>query len=317
MKYYKSYTAKKLKLPRRIILFLIIAVLSFVFAVALGNNLKKRLSEADINTDPVETVNLENIEKEHNEKGGNAVHDTGKYSAGYLYIDGETDSAAARHAVSKIKSEGHGALSFVACDGDGLRYASPAMSSLSRLPASEKLAGFEVLSDAVSFARSMGVRTSAVFTKSDVKVDALIINELCKMGFDEIIIRGFEDCLSEKGGDITNAVEYLEEVRKSADCDIAIALKPQAYTFARNSYHIEKLFTYTEFLAVDLTAEESESVTALADGFAGSFSAYSLRALVTAEQSDVCEVLKSADLNVFQFITMAQPKDDPDDGADE
>lgn len=316
MKYYKSYTAKKLKLPRRIILFLVIAVLAFVFAIVLGNNLKKRLSETDINTEPVETVDLENIEKEHNEKSGNAVHETGKYSAGYIHMDGETDVPAAQAAISKIRSEGFTSFSFIACNEEGLRYASPAMSALSRLPASEKIAGFETLKGAVSYAHSMGMRASAVFTRGDVKVDALIMNELCQMGFDEIIIRGFEDILSENGGDITKAVEYLEVVRKSADCDIAVSLMPQAYTFARNSYHIEKLFTYTEFLAVDLTKSTVEEVAALADGFEGSFSAYSLRALILAEQSDVYETLKTAEQNVCQYITMVPPKADPDDEKD-
>ena len=307
MRYYKSYTAKKLKLPRRIILFLVIAVLAFVFAIVLGNNLKKRLSEADINTDPVETVDLENIEKEHNEKGGNARHETGKYSAGYLSVNGETNLAAAQAEVSGIRSKGFTAVSFIACDESGLRYASPAMSELSRLPASEKVAGFDVLRDAVSYAHSIGMRASAVFTKGDASVDAIIMAELCEMGFDEIIIRGFEDILSEKGGDITNAVKYLETVRKSASCDIAVALMPQAYTFARNSYHIEKLFTYTEFLAVDLTGSSAEDVAALADGFEGSFSAYSLRALVTADQSDAAETLKTAELNVCQYLTTSAP----------
>lgn len=310
MKYYKSYTAKKLKFPRRIIFFLVIAVLAFVFAVILGNNLKKRLNEADINTDPVETVDLDHIEKEHNEKSGNAKHETGKYSAGYLHIDGETQLAAAQAAVSGLKSAGFSAASFIACDEAGLRYASPAMSELSRLPASERVADYDVVRDAVAYAHSIGVRASAVFTKGDSKIDALIISELCQMGFDEIIIRGFEDILSEKGGDITKAVSYLEDIRKVADCDIAVALMPQAYTFARNSYHIEKLFTYTEFLAVDLTGENSESVAALADGFEGSFSAYSLRALVLAEQSDVAEALKTAELSVCQYVTA--PAVDPE-----
>jgi hypothetical protein len=137
------------------------------------------------------------------------------------------------------------------------------------------------------------------------------------LGFDEVIIRGFEDILSEKGGDITKTVEYLEAVRKTADCDIAISLRPEAYSFARNSYHIEKLFTYTEFLAVDLTTSTFEEVSAFSDGFEGSFSAYSLRALILAEQSEVCETLKSAELNVCQYITEKPPVEDPDNGTNE
>ncbi len=305
MKYYKSYTAKKLKLPRRILFFIIVAAVIFVFSVILGNNLKKRLADTDINTDPVETVDLENIKKEQNESGGNAVHETGKYCAGYLALDGEDDTASANSAVSKLKGEGYTAVAFAVTDESGLRYASPAMTELSRLPASEKIVGFDVLSGAISYGKSIGMRTSAVFAKSGGESDFLIINELCKMGFDEIIICGFEDSLGENGGDITEAVAYLERVCQVADCEIALALKPQAYTFARNSYHIEKLFTYTEFLAVDLTLSTAEDAAALADGFAGSFSAYSLRALITAEQTDVAESLDSAELRVYQYVTQA------------
>ena len=189
------------------------------------------------------------------------------------------------------------------------------MSELSRLPASEKVADYDVVRDAVSYAHSVGVRASAVFTKGEAKIDSLIISELCKMGFDEIIIRGFEDILSEKGGDITTAVTYLEDIRKVADCDIAVALMPQAYTFARNSYHIEKLFTYTEFLAVDLTGSSAEEAGALADGFEGSFSAYSLRALILADQNDVAEALKTAELSVYQYVTAPASANDTENNA--
>ncbi len=317
MKYYKSYTAKKLKLPRRILFFIIVAAVIFVFSVILGNNLKKRLAETDINTEPVETVDLENIEKEHNEAVGGAVHETLTYSAGYLALAGEDDTATAQSAVSKIKGEGFTAMSFVVTDENGLRYASPVMAELSRLPASEKIVKYDVLSTAVSYGKSVGVRASAVFTKSGGESDFLIINELCKMGFDEIIIRGFEDSLGENGGDITEAVAYLEKARSSADCELALALKPQAYTFARNSYHIEKLFTYTEFLAVDLTLSTAEDAAALADGFAGSFSAYSLRALVSAEQTDAVNSLDAAELKVYQYVTEAPDIDDTADTGDE
>lgn len=312
MNYYRNYTAKKLKLPRRLIFFAVIAVLIFIFSVILGNNLKKRLAEADINKDPVETVDLENIEKEQKEQGGNAVHETLPYSAGFLTLTGEDDASSAKNKIYAVKTAGYTCVSFVCCDAEGLKYASPAMSELSRLPASETVADYSVLCDALAYAKSVGMRTSAVFLSRDAETDGIILAELCSAGFDEIIIRGFEGCLTSDGGDINEAVKYLGAVREKTECDIALALMPAAYTYARNSYHIEKLFTYTEFLSVDMTESTAEDARGLADGFAGSFSTYSLRALITHEQTDVEEALASAGFDVCQYISA-----EPDNGGDD
>ena len=306
MKYYRSYTAKKHKLPKRILFFAIVAVLIFVFSLVLGNSLKKDLAEADIDKDAPETVDISGVEKDHVEAVGDAVHDTGIYSGACLVLDGETDAAGANKLVYNIRNEGHGAVSFVAADEGGLKYASVAVSEMSRLPASEKLAGLEVLKGAVQYAKSLGMRCSAVMTASEGEVDLLIAAELYGIGFDEIIIRGFEACLGAEGGDISAAVAYLEGVREVAECDIALVLSSDAYTYARNSYHIEKLFTYCEFLGVDMTGCDGDTAAAFADGFAGSISAYSLRAIINAEDTAARDALDAAGEKIYQYISTAE-----------
>ncbi len=313
MKYYKSYTAKKLKLPKRILFFAVVAALIFVFSLILGNSLKKDLAEADIDKEAPETVDISGVENEQTESGGTAEHNTLTYSGGCIELDGETDAAGANKLVSDVKVSGFSAVSFVAVDGDGLRYASEAVSAMSRLPASEKLVSSEVLRSAVQYAKSMGLRCSAVMLAGNGDVDLIIAAELYGMGFDEIIVSGFENCLTSEGGDITQAVAYLEKLRAAAELDVSLVLSRDAYTYARNSYHIEKLFTYCEFLGVDMTGCDADTVSAFADGFAGSISAYSLRAIINAEDTAAAEALDAAGAKIYQYVTAARAAEDTTD----
>lgn len=318
-KRYRNYTAKKYRLPKRILFFVICAIAIFIFALVLGHNLKAKMENADIDREPIETNNNAETAPPSGIEDGNAQHSE-KYAnikAGHLDIIAAADTSEVRATVDKLKADGFNAISFV-CISDGkLTYASKATSEYSRLPSSESIVTFENLTEAVSYAKSKGMQTSAFYLKgTEETLDYLICGELASIGFDEIILSGFENLLTENGGEITPCIEYLKKIRSGiGNCALSLSLKPAAYTHARNSYQIEKLFTYAEFMTVDMTELDADSAAELCSKISGSFSIYMLRPILMGEATDISAVLLEKDIVSVQYISNI-PSPEPEDTTD-
>lgn len=318
-KRYRNYTAKKYKLPKRILFFVICALVIFIFALILGNNLKNKMENADINREPIETYNDAETQAPSGISDGDARHPEAcaNVKAGYLTLNSTMETADVKAEIDKIKSNGFNAVSFICVSEGKLTYASKAAEDYSRLPSSESVIPFEVLTDALSYAKQKGLRASAVYTKgTDATLDALICGELVSVGFDEIILGGFENLLSESGGAITPCIEYLKQIRRGAEgCNISLSLSPAAYSYARNSYQIEKLFTYAEFMTIDMTELDAAAAEELCRNIAGSFSIYMLRPLIKGEPNDIIAVLSGNSIVSAQYVSPipeAIPETTPD-----
>ena len=315
MKVYRSYTAKKLKLPKRILFFVICAVFILFFALLLGNHLKNKMESADIDTTPIETTPSQETEPDDIIPEGGATHDESKKSvrSGYLDISYADDEKVIRERIDKLKDDGFNAVSVVCVESGRLAYASKALEEYTRLPASENIISLDELGSAVEYAESKGMITSALFEKgSSEELDMYIASELALAGFDEIVISGFENILGEKGGEIASCTGYLTRFRTSAKgVDVSLRLSPDAFVYARNSYHIEKLFTYTEFFSVDMTEYTSEEAGELVKKIGGSFSVYMIRPFVSGDSEGVSDALKAEGVEAVQYIS-AIPGPDTD-----
>ncbi|MBR6651106.1 MAG: hypothetical protein IKL36_06820 [Clostridia bacterium] len=314
-KRYRSYTAKKYKLPKRILFFAVCAIIIFLFALIVGNNLKKQMENAPIDREPVETQDFEENQTSNGIENGNSTHPENKATvkAGYLNLSEIVDQKDIQQRIDQLVLDGFNALSFVAIENDKLTYASAALEEYSRLPASSEIVSLQDLTDAIAYANEKNITTSAFYCKgSDDVLDVMICSELSQIGFDEIIISGFEDLLTENGGEITPCISYIKNIRTvAASSHISLCLAPSAYTYARNSYQIEKLFTYTEFLSINVTSLDSEKVSELCDNISGSFSTYMLRPVTNGDAVEIPAVLSEKGISTIQYISPI-PEADPE-----
>lgn len=306
---YKSYTARKLKLPKRLLFFGVCAIIFFLFAIILGNRLQDKLENTDIDKNPIETSVDISDKNEEGIRDGDAVHsDAYESTKAYcIKIARDTD-------VSKIKSEinsllgKYNAISLTIVENSRLTYASKVAEEHSRLDSSEAIASMEQLADIIAHAKMKGFAVSAIYEKSeDTLLDSEMAGELADLGFTEIIICGYENLLGKSGGEISSCLDYLRAIRDSAKgAAISLSLSHEAYSYARNSYQIEKLFTYTEFLSVNMTAVDSETFENFVSNYTGSFSAYSLRPIISGD-SNYAELLASNNIATLQYATPIPP----------
>ena len=313
MKKYRTYTAKKFKIWRKIIFFAVIAALIFAFSVILGNNLKKKLENADINTSEIQTTESKNQgSADGGEDNKGVEHDEalGKVRAGWLDLSGAETAKDAYRAVEGVAAKGFDAVSFNVTDGEGrLVYASPAVESASRLTASEELIPYDILQNAVLKAVGMDIRVSAVMTASDSLSDELVAAELSELGVDEIIVRGFEEHTALDNKTVSEINSYISALRSACgdDTSISVCFAPELFKLAKNAPYIEKIYLEAEFFAVDLTDLSADELSELVTQIGGSFSAYRLRAVLdgTDEESvsALDEVLAQAGISSRQYIS--------------
>ncbi len=320
MKGYRSYTAKKHKMPRRIIFFCVVALLIVVLTVIVGNVLKNKLETTPRDTSDILTTTSPEENKPQGEQteGEKVNHDEAfkGVSAGYLDLSAVEGADKARDAVSLLKSQGYNAVSFVVTDESGrVTYASPAVEEFSRLTASASLVSFEELKAAAACAEDMGMRLCAVMTASDSMADELIAAELYSMGFDELIIRGFEEHVQFDNELVAKVNGYVNKLRNAADGMVfSLSFGSEFYKAPSNAPYIEKIYANTEFLSIDMTGCNAEAAAALCESIGGSFSAYLLRPLLSGADKEmaasVSDALSSSAISARQYISApAAPAD--------
>lgn len=295
MKHYKAYTAKKFKLPRRIIFFAVVAVLIFAVTVIIGNVLKKRVDNNEIDTSEITEPAGDKTDFTLDGTTVSVPHDgaLASVAAGYLDLSGISDAEGARAAVQDLRSAGYNAAAVVIFDGDGmLSYASKAAESASGLKASEKLVPYEVLKAAVSEAGDLGIRSIAV-ADCGAKLLPDIAAELSALGFNEILLRGFES-LDALSADAVSQINAAISSVSAENMTVGVCLSSEIYLAAQNSPYIEKLYTAAHYLAIDLTSATPESAGETAERLQGSFSAYLLRAVLDGRNAENAAAVKSA-----------------------
>ncbi len=320
MRVYRNYTAKKLKLPKRILFFVICAVVIFIFAIILGNHLKSRMENAELDRTPVETTPPKETSVPDGIADGDAEHSqrSAEVKAGYLGLTGADDETAIKEKVDALKAEGFNAVSFISVADGKLCYASAAAEEYSRLPSSADIVSPLMLAEAVSYAEGQGMTSSVLLVKGQSEeLDMAVAAELAEIGFDEIVISGFEDLLGEKGGGISSCIDYLRKLRATAEgVHISLRLSTDAFTYARNSYQIEKLFTYCEFLSLDITELEADAVAELANKITGSISAYMIRPFISGDKEGVAEAIEAEGGMSYQYVSARSVPDASDTETD-
>ena len=299
MKRYRTYTAKKYKLAKRIIFFVIVALVIFGLTVLLGNHLKNKLESVET-AEPFDFDTTESAPKEDKTENEESVpHDPALAGvmAGYLDLRGVTEEKDALAAVEAVRAAGYNAVCFVVTDTNGnITYASPAVVAQSRLPASGELIPYDILSGAANSAKAGGMRLSCVMTASDSLSDETVAAELAAMGFDEIIIRGFEDYVQLSNEYVADINGYVNKIRAATDgtMDISVSFAPDFFKLAQNAPYIEKIYNKTEFLAIDLYGFDAADADTVAQSLQGSISAYLLRPLLDGTDTETAVAVKDA-----------------------
>ncbi len=319
MKRYRTYTAKKYKLVKRIIFFVIVALVIFGLTVLLGNHLKNKLESVET-AEPFDFDTTESVPKEDKtEKEESVPHDAALAAvmAGYLDLRGAKDEADAIAAVEAVKAGGYNAVCFVVTDDDGnITYASPAVVAQSRLPASGDLIPYELLRVAANTAKGSGMRLSCVMTASESLSDEIVAAELASLGFEEVIIRGFEDYVQLSNEYVSNINEYVNKIRKATGEAMAVSVSfaPDFFKLAQNAPYIEKIYANTEFLAIDLYGCTADAAATVAQSLQGSFSAYLLRPLLDGTDTEIVtavkEALVAADVGSMEYISAPEKVSD-------
>lgn len=326
MKRYRTYTAKKYKLARRIIFYAVIAVIIFALTLLLGNHLKSKLETADTK----EPLDLSTTvpEKENDKDAGeeSVPHDEalGAVNSGYISLLGVTEETEAVARVEAVKAQGFNGISYLITDGTGkLTYQSPSVEEESRLPADGTLVSYEILERAVTRARNLGMTVTAVMSASESLTDELVAAELGTLGFDEVIVRGFEGYTVLDGEKCNEIVKYAKRIRLASEgkLSVSICFAPEFFKAPKNAPYIEKeIFPNAEFLSIDMTNVSAADATALAGELGGSFTRYLLRPVLSGDNKEsageVSRALTDAGIEARQYISAVAETVDSDTSED-
>ncbi|MBE6587175.1 MAG: hypothetical protein E7647_02025 [Ruminococcaceae bacterium] len=320
MKKYRTYTAKKFRMPRRIIFFCVVALIIIVLTVILGNVLKNKLENTPRDTSDILTT-TDSADKENSDKEPEkepVIHDEafGGIVAGCLDLSAAEGPQEANNAVEALKAAGYNAVSFNVTDGNGMiTYASPALEEYSRLTASDDLVTFDELKEAAKAAKSLGLRLCAVMTATEGICDELVAEELSAIGFDELCVRGFEEYTQFDNELVSRVNGYIDMLRGvSGEMVFSLCFDGEFYKAPSNAPYIEKVYANTEFLAIDMTECSTQDALALAEDIVGSFNAYLLRPILSGSDSEraaeISEVLTGSSITARQYVSAPVIADD-------
>ena len=331
MKYYsysgkKSQSRRKANKKRLIIRISIITaavVLSVVFALALGNHLKKKLDDAPISTEPIEDLVTPDKNESESFDFKKNDHAPGETSAlfGYLDLDGCPDAESAKAFVNNLHSAGFTGLIFNAKRADGkYSFASEEAYALARLEPSDSVVSPGIISSALGAAGDLGMRSAAYIdiagaltpVGEDIgyELDRAVIRELCSLGFDEIVIDG-----AARGTLTFSAAKaiwnYISDIRTEfPDVDIGVVTDAASLRDAEASPTVEIMFRFVDFFAFDFTDRMIYGGSLLPDALADSArETESYNTLILVDGSDIgtmrssSDALRSAGVERAAFLT--------------
>lgn len=345
MRYY-GYSDKKSKYKSRrkllwfnILIIVLIVAASVVFALVLGNYLKKRLDNADISTEPIEHVTApapadttDSYEVSKNDRSGDAMSAT----EGFLDLVGCTSENDARAFVANLKNAGYTGVYFEAKSADGsLTYSSDAAGLFTGGKVDPALIRQDILAAAVTAARENGMRSgvgiciSKIFngdehSEAEMTIVKYIIKELSDMGFNEVILSG-AFCADSFSSEIANKLfDYVSSIRDMCpETDIGVVMDLAILENPELTPAIELAFQYTDFFALDFTdaaAFTDERLKSVFTSLSGSFNAYCIRSLTAggsvAEIQAKYALFSSAGYTNISFIKPNNEIPEPTRGDD-
>lgn len=332
MKYY-SYSGKKSQSRRRankkrlIIRISVIAaavILSVVFALALGNHLKRKLEEAPISTEPAENLITPGKEGQSDSLDFRKNDRSPEESAalfGYLDLAGCPSAESARAYVVNLHGAGFTGVIFNAKSADGkYSFASEAAYTLARLEPSGAVASPEMIGSALGAAKEFGMRSAAyidiagaltaVEGEIGYGLDRAVIRDLCALGFDEIVIDGAArgSLTLSVAKSVWNYISYIREEYPTVD--IGVVTDAASFRDAEATPTLEIMYRYVDFFALDFTDREIYGGAALPGALGESASEISSYCtLVLVDGSDVgtirsgADAIKSAGVSRAAFLT--------------
>lgn len=333
-----KYKGKKKLLWFNILLIVLIVLASVVFGLVLGNNLKKRLEEAEYSKEPVEiTTEEENSGEEEEEPliKNSRTNEEMTATEGYLDLVGCTSSKEAASFVSNLKSAGYTGIYFDAVNNAGeIGYASSEASSFVGGALSESLVKADILKAALDSAHQNGLRTTAhlslssVFSdderaKTEFVISKYIIKELHTMGVSEVILSGIFNLENFTTGNANYLFTLISEIRNMCpELDIGIVMDLALFENPELTPTLELVFRYTDFFALDFTNAEvftKEKIESVLTSLSGSFNAYCIRVLT--EGDSVKEIQNNyAKISFGGYVNMSfvtPNKDMPNKEVDE
>lgn len=319
MKKFKSYTAKKYRIWRRIAFFAAAALIIFGLTVLVGNILKKRLDNTDVSTDDIFTETDSSDTTQPNDSDVSVPHDEAlkNVCAGCLDLTAATDGETSRAVIDKLRADGYNAVSFVVRDGGGMvTYASPALQEYAGIKASAELVSFDNLKAAVAYAKDRGMRCSAVFGAADGRLDSILAKELADIGFEDFLSRGYENLTQLDNSAVADIKSYIEAVRGENKAAFGLSLSREIYTTAQNAPYIEKIYTVCEYLSIDMTEITADEARDIGGKLQGSFSMYMMRCVLRGVDSEAAAEVKNAllseNISSMQYIS-SPPQPNPND----
>ncbi len=349
MNYY-NYSGKKsqsrLKSNRKKIIINILIIVGIValcvaLALILGNHLKHRLEESDASTrPPVEEVltpadtsapdpsdEIDFVKNDRAEGSMSAIF-------GYLDLAGCPDEERAQSFVYSLRDDGYTGIVFNVRDGSGkYSYASKAASELTRTDPSGAAVPFDNLNGAVYAASALGMRSCAYIDLGDVfltdetssvrmAIDKAVIKELSAMGVSEIVLDGLTEDREFNTEYAKRLYEFVSSVRSVCPgTDFGLVISPELLEDPEKTPALELVFRFVDFFALDLAdsaAYTPEVLSGMIEKYSGSFSAYSILALLGGK--DVGEIRSG--YSVFSQAkspnaAFLSPRNDYEDKRDE
>ncbi len=306
MKYYTSsrYTGKSAqKRMLRAVLIAALAVGILVGWAVLGNLFKDRLQRAaDLLALQPEDYALSPAKPETTEytkpskKRASTVSGICMPLSAAVFSDTKAIGSALDEAVGSFAG-----ISVTAADENGLHF------QLDGIQAPAGALEESVLTDTVSLASARGLPVSAVVhTSGSAATDGDILRKLAGCGVTETVLLGLTGETLDSAYTYTLLL-YLEHLRTAApDMAVGIALSPSLFRSAASADHLDSLFSYFDFLLLDLTSEES-----LADAkktcaaLYGSMTYYNLSVLLqdSTAQNTSPDEWEKAGLGNVRFLT--------------
>jgi len=254
LKYYrrKRHGDKRTrKVVLRILFVLFAAAVIAVLSSLLGNHLKKMVEESAETTSVGEMV-------DPSEEGEPSIErfPTGtpgeKITVSAIGIDLSWNEESGE-SLSEIK-EHFDTVSIPVSENGSLVYTSPALLDYLRIPTEESqweavFAGYRGLRELCSLVKAEGLRLSAVMEASHWESDKVLVGELVSLGFDEVIVTGFDEITGE-------ALSYFSAISGDS-VDIGAVFPAEEYLKAENERRIRLLSASGILLCVDLNTDRS------------------------------------------------------------
>lgn len=317
----KQYKGQKRRLTLNIIIIVAIILVMIGMSVILGNHLKNKLENAEINKEPIETSTIDTSSSSSNVIGEDGkmffknerTFEELKVLEGYLDLDKCDNTKDAESYVEYLKNVGYGGVLFSVTDESGkIAYDSFAVSELIGAHIKEGSASSDTVKVSIQKARSLGMKCTALADISCVcssennsyvqsEILKTVVVELGEWGFNEFIFQNgpsVSDFTSERADEL---FEFISVIRENLpDADIGLVIDAAILDNPEITPITELVFKFCDFFALDFSGELSgDEIKNYLENYSGSVTAYNIRFLSGA---DTCDGI-SAEYSIYSSLS--------------